>query len=114
MASEKRLIAENDVYALFGRTGKAELHVADIDLLPRVDTMILPCKIGDTVWAVLHYCGKQCIRQCVVSEMAYLEDMTLAIAVKAAGKSRQRVFWGLNAFSTYEECVAAAGGRSDG
>lgn len=39
MASEQRLIAENDVYALFGRTGKAELHVADIDLLPRADAV---------------------------------------------------------------------------
>ena len=39
MASEKRLIAENDIYALFGRKGKAELHVAYIDLLPRADAV---------------------------------------------------------------------------
>ena len=74
----------------------------------------LPCKIGDTVWAVLHYYGKQCIRQCVVSEMAYLEDMTLAIAVKAAGKTSQRVFWGVNCFATREECEAAIGGKDNG
>ena len=50
MANEKRLIAENDVYALFGRTGKAELHVADIDLLPRVDAVeVVRCK--DCGWA---------------------------------------------------------------
>ena len=39
MANEKRLIAENDVYALFDKNGTAKLHVADIDLLPRVDAV---------------------------------------------------------------------------
>ena len=32
-----RLLDENDVYALFARNGTARLHVADIDVLPRVD-----------------------------------------------------------------------------
>jgi hypothetical protein len=39
MANEKRLIAENDVYSLFGANGMARLHVADIDALPRVDAV---------------------------------------------------------------------------
>lgn len=34
-----RLLDENDVYALFGRSGTAHLHVADIDMLPRVDAV---------------------------------------------------------------------------
>ena len=39
MANEKRLIAENDIYALFEKNGTAKLHVADIDVLPRVDAV---------------------------------------------------------------------------
>lgn len=39
MADKKRLIAENDVYELFDKNGIAKLHVADIDLLPRVDAV---------------------------------------------------------------------------
>lgn len=39
MATEKRLIAESDVYSLFRPNGTASLHVADIDLLPRVDAV---------------------------------------------------------------------------
>lgn len=45
MANEQRLIAENDVYALFDRNGTARLHIADIDLLPRVDAVeVVRCK----------------------------------------------------------------------
>lgn len=32
-----RLLDEDDVYALFASNGTARLHVADIDVLPRVD-----------------------------------------------------------------------------
>ena len=39
MAVEKRLIDANDVYALFDKSGTARLHVADIDLIPRVDAV---------------------------------------------------------------------------
>lgn len=34
-----RLLDENDVYALFASNGTARLHVADIDVLPRVDAV---------------------------------------------------------------------------
>lgn len=34
-----RLLDENDVYALFVPNGTARLHVADIDVLPRVDAV---------------------------------------------------------------------------
>lgn len=39
MATEKRLIDVNDVYSLFTRNGTAKFHVADIDLIPRVDAV---------------------------------------------------------------------------
>ena len=34
-----RLIAEKDIYSLFGASGMARLHVGDIDVLPRVDAV---------------------------------------------------------------------------
>lgn len=34
-----RLLDEDDVYALFVPNGTAQLHVADIDVLPRVDAV---------------------------------------------------------------------------
>ena len=34
-----RLLDEDDVYALFAPNGTARLHVADIDVLPRVDAV---------------------------------------------------------------------------
>lgn len=39
MANEKRLIYANDVYSLFDKSGRASLHVADIDVIPRVDAV---------------------------------------------------------------------------
>ena len=39
MENNRRLIAENDIYALFEKNGTAKLHVADIDVLPRVDAV---------------------------------------------------------------------------
>lgn len=74
---------------------------------------VLPCKIGDTVWAVRYYGKTPVIKQCVVSEMAYLEDMRLAIAVKADRKYSVRGFWGVNIFATREECKAALGGKDN-
>lgn len=45
MATEKRLVNVNDVYSLFDRDGTAKLHVADIDLIPRVDAVeVVRCK----------------------------------------------------------------------
>lgn len=34
-----RLLNEDDVYALFASNGTARLHVADIDVLPRLDAV---------------------------------------------------------------------------
>ena len=39
MATEKRLIDANDVYALFDVNGFARLHVSDIDTILRVDAV---------------------------------------------------------------------------
>lgn len=70
----------------------------------------LPCKIGDTVWAVRSHFGKQSIRQYVVTEMAYLEDMRLCIALKMP-KYNARGVWGETVFATKEEAEASVGGN---
>ena len=102
--SALRQTIESKIY--WGGVGLLEA----IDDAPAVNP--LPCKIGATVWAFRFSFGKPCIRQGVVSEMAYLEDMRLAIAVKS-GKYSARGFWGKDIFATYEECVAAIGGKDN-
>ena len=74
---------------------------------------VLPCKIGDTVWAVRYYGKTPVIKKCVVSEMMYLEDMRLGIAVKSNNRYSVRGFWGVNIFATREECKAALGGKDN-
>ena len=37
MADEKQLIDANDVYSLFDVNGFANLHITDIDVIPRAD-----------------------------------------------------------------------------
>ena len=72
----------------------------------------LPCKIGDKVWAIRFPAGKPIIKQYVVSEMAYLEDMRLGIAVRT-GKISARGFWGETIFATREDAEAAIGGKDN-
>ena len=74
---------------------------------------VLPCKIGDTVWASGKQNGKPYIRQGVVSEMMYLEDMRLGIVVKFLPRYSHRGFWGVTIFATREECEAAIGGKDN-
>ena len=73
---------------------------------------VLPCKIGDKVWAIRFPAGKPIIKQYVVSEMAYLEDMRLGIAVKT-GEISARGFWVETIFATMEEAEAAIGGKDN-
>ena len=101
LISRKALIAEYDRVHI-GPPGGARKLMEDA---PAVNP--LPCKIGDTVWAARYYNKTPVIKKCVVSEMAYLEDMRLAIAVKFENRYSTRGFWGKNIFTTYEEAEAA-------
>ena len=82
-----------------------------IDEAPAVNP--LPCKIGDTVWAIGSQYGNPYIKQGVVSEMMYLEDMRLGIVVKFAPRYSHRGFWGKSIFATRDECEAALGGNDN-
>lgn len=101
LISRKALIAEYDRVHI-GPPGGARKLMEDA---PAVNP--LPCKIGDTVWAIGKQYNSQCIRQGVVSEMMYLEDMRLGIVVKFSPRYSHRGFWGKSIFATREECVAA-------
>lgn len=105
LISRKALIAEYDRVHI-GPPGGARKLMEDA---PAVNP--LPCKIGDTVWGIRYHTGVPYIKQGTVSEMAYLEDMRLAIAVKLAPKYNTRGFWGVTIFATREECEAALGGK---
>ena len=109
LISRKALIAEYDRVHI-GPPGGARKLMEDA---PAVNAVVLPCKIGDTVWAIRFPAGKPIIKQYVVSEMAYLEDMRLGIAVKT-GKISARGFWGETIFATREEAGAALGGNKEG
>ena len=106
LISRKALIAEYDRVHI-GPPGGARKLMEDA---PAVNP--LPCKIGDTVWAVRYHFGKHSIRRYVVSEMAYLEDMRLCIAVKMP-KYNARGVWGETIFATREEAEASIGGNNE-
>lgn len=76
------------------------------DYLLDSGVIVLPCCIGDTVWAARNYYGKLFAKQGVVSEMGFQESMELVIVVKFENRYSARGFWGKDIFGSYEECVA--------
>jgi DNA-directed RNA polymerase subunit RPC12/RpoP len=71
MATEKRLIDANDVYSLFNRNGTANLHVADIDLIRRVDAV----EVVHGEWSIIEddY-DDATILECSVCEVSFRFD----------------------------------------
>lgn len=59
-----RLLDEDDVYALFAPNGTARLHVADIDILPRVDAK-------EVVYGEWELYPSSMYRKCSVCKMEY-------------------------------------------
>ena len=57
-----RLLNEDDVYALFALNGTARLHVADIDVLPRVDAK----KVVHGRWEKYHTYNEKEAHRCSV------------------------------------------------
>ncbi len=71
---------------------------ADIDGLCK----ILPCKIGDSAWAITNYYGKKKPKEGIISEIYFMQDMRIAVALK--GIARGEI--GKNIFLTKEETLA--------
>lgn len=59
----------------------------------------IPCKIGDTVYAIRNHRGEKYPHKGVVSEMYFTSDMSLMIVVK----NIERGQWGKEVFRTEEE-----------
>ena len=74
---------------------------------PTVDAVEIPCKIGDFVWAIRNFKGKKHPQRGVVSDMYFLNDMSLQIVVKYVARGK----WGETVFATDKEAYAAIGER---
>ena len=77
--------------------------ICEIDAMPTVDAMVLPCRMGDRVWGISNYCKGRKVRQGVVREMFFGEDMRLCICVKGVCRGE----WGKNVFATKEAAGAS-------
>jgi hypothetical protein len=68
----------------------------------------IPCRIGDTVWAIRNYHSTKKIMSGKVSEMYFVgEEMKLCIVVHNIARGT----WGKDVFSTYEEARKALEGN---
>ena len=72
---------------------------------------VLPCKVGDYVWAISQRNRGKEATQGRVSQMFYMDGMELCVVVYHVCRG----IWGKNVFATKEEAEAALGGvRKDG
>ena len=70
----------------------------------------IPCKIGDTVYAIRNHRGIYKIRSGKVSQMFYVgEEMRLCIVVDKVARGS----WGKAIFPSYEEAEKYLKGRDD-
>lgn len=60
---------------------------------------VLPCKIGDVVWGIKKYNNGQGVKQGIVHQMFFDEDMRLCVCVKNVCRGE----WGMNVFLTKDE-----------
>lgn len=70
-------------------------------------TVELPCKIGDVVWAIRDFMDHPRVLQGIVSEMLFTADMRLCIVVRFICRGE----WGKVVFATEEEARQAIAER---
>lgn len=63
----------------------------------------IPCKIGDTVYAIRRYNGERSVKQGKVSQMFFTDDMELCIVVAHVARG----LWGKTIFGSVGEAVKA-------
>ena len=68
-----------------------------------MQTVVLPCKIGDQVWAIRNCCGRLKAFEGRVSEMYFTENMKLCIVVFRLARGT----WGDRIFTTKEDAHRA-------
>lgn len=74
-----------------------------------MQTVVLPCKIGDQVWAIRNCCGTLKPFPGRVSEMYFTENMQLCVVVFRLCRGT----WGNRIFATEEEAKRAIEERKD-
>lgn len=79
----------------------------DIRHYPTIDAAVIPCKIGDFVWAIRNYNGFPHPQQGKVAEMYFTADMRLHIVVSHIARGE----WGKTVFPTFEEANKAISER---
>jgi hypothetical protein len=100
MTDRERLIEICDTNCGYVDEVPAEIFA---DHLIAHGVIVMPCKVGDTVWAIRSYQGHKHAQQGFVSEMYFLPDMTLHIVVKHIARGE----FGKAVFLTREEADAA-------
>lgn len=115
MPNEKRLIDANTITNGIGLylAENAYLNDTALDALqmvadwitdaPTIDAVALPCKIGDTVWAIRSFHGIKHPQEGIVSEMLFTNDMKLQIVVKYVARGE----WGKEVFPTCKDAQEA-------
>lgn len=78
-----------------------------VNKVPAVDAVEVPCKIGDTVWAIRNFKGRRQAQKGVVGEMYFRKDMTLQIVVRYVARGK----WGEVVFATQADAEAALNGE---
>lgn len=118
MKTKERLIDANfvkrAVKEVMADSSSGDLVICDadqicnvIDHAPTVDAIVLPCKIGDTVWGIRCYRGVLVPQKGKVSEMLFTDDMKLSIVIKHICRGE----WGKKVFATREEVEKAIAER---
>ena len=112
MEKKRDLIDRNrllrDTYFREDRYPESHLLRMAIGEQPTVDALEVPCRMGDVVWGIARLSkGRVYVKQGVVYQMFFGEDMRLCICVKNVCRGE----WGKNVFATEAEALAAIGER---
>ncbi len=94
-------------YIAPGLTPERVAELSQADQAGRL--VVLPCKIGDTVWTIKNFKGHERARMGYVSEMFFTKYMKLFIVVKNTGRG----FWGEDVFPSEAGAVAALERRKE-
>ena len=98
------LLSKADDYALsILKTGYNEAIEACAEYLLLNGVITLPCKVGDTVWAIRDFKGIKHPQEGIVSEMYFTKEMKLHIVVKYVARGE----FGKTVFLTREAAEAA-------
>lgn len=76
----------------------ADALIANGITTPKSDSLNLPCKIGDRVYAVRNYKSKPVAQEGIVSDMFFTSDMRLCIVVRGICRG----CWGETIFADKE------------